>query len=129
MQKNKISKKIIGLIVILSLIGLFAVVAIVLPIAYSENDWSIGFSIASSIISIILSVIAIIYSVISGVKLDSQIIKLTELVKSLQNESSKIDTKMAELAVLEDNLSPELKTKIKEFRNDIQISISSLYKD
>ena len=127
--KKIISSKIFWLTVILSLVGIFAIVAIVLPIYYKEKDWATGFSIASSIISIILSVIAIIYTFVSNLKLDSQLLRLTKLVQSLQSESSKIDAKMAELAALENNLPPELKTKIDEFKKDVRISITSIYKD
>lgn len=117
-------------IIIVIGVTIFAIVALIVSLVGSiKKDIALGFSVASSIVSCILSAVAIIYTCLSNEKLDEQLSRLTNLVKSLNQESINLDNKIKEVAGFYKDFSPDLKKKLDDYIENMNVEIKSMYED
>lgn len=117
-KRNKRWKKIIG-VAGLSLSALGSLILSII-LGVQNSDASLGISLFCSCLSIILSVVALWYTFKSGISMDSQFDELKHLIRQMREVQHKLDTSINQLAQIEDELSPELKAKIDEFKANLK---------
>ena len=117
-KRNTRWKKIIGILAL----GLSALGSLILSIilGVQKSDASLGISLFCSCLSIILSVVALWYTFKSGISMDSQFDELKYLISQMREVQHQLDTSINQLAQIEDELSPELKAKIGEFKANLK---------
>lgn len=117
-KRNKKWKVIIGI----GALSLSSVGSLILSIALGvqKSDVSVGVSLFCSCISIILSVAALWYTFKSGAAMDSQFDELKRLIREMREVQHELDTSINQLSQIEDELSPELKAKIDEFKANLK---------
>ncbi len=125
-KKNKKTwKKIVGIGALIVAVSGSIVASIVLGL--KNDEVSLILSLLCSLLSIILSVVALWYTYKSGIAMDAQFDELKILIKQMREVQHELDTSINQLAQIEDELSPELKAKIDEFKADLSADSSTFF--
>lgn len=92
---------------------------------FASENVSSGISLFCSILSIILSIVALWYTYKSGVSIDMQFSKMEKLITEMRQVQHELDCSINNAS--EDILSPELKGKLEDFKENLELDDFSLY--